>query len=105
MEQRPLAPPRDPVLGALLSLVLPGLGFGYAGHFFNSVVVLAIEMALLSYRDKPPALAALAAVHLFQCVAAAGAVRGWNARHAAAGSAVLDIPPPPPPGSRPAPHA
>ena len=81
----------------MLSAVVPGLGFVYAGRLATCVVVAVAEGLIYSagFAAKWPLLIAC---HVFQAVAAAGAVKEWNARHAA--GLGVDVPPPPPPGSR-----
>src|ERR1043166_8742257 len=90
----PVPSAKDPTAGFMLSIILPGLGFAYAGDTRKFVTFLAIEGVLL-YMDS---LLPLAAVHFFQAIAAAGAVKQWNLEPAAGPGA--DTPAPPAPGTR-----
>lgn len=80
--------PKDPAVGAVLSFVFPGLGHLYAGNPGLFVVFLGLESVLFAADFFAP----FAAVHVFQTVAAAGAVKGWNQRNVP-GSGV-DVPAP-----------
>lgn len=81
---------KDPAVGAILSLAFPGLGHLYAGNGRGFVGFLLLEVFLLTQEVWFVFLL----VHLFQSVAAAGAVKMWNKERAAA--AGVDVPPPPP---------
>ena len=86
---------KDPVIAVGLSLVVPGLGHLYAGRVGSFVVFLAIELWLLSRGF----IGGLVVIHLFQAIAAAGAVKQWNARHAVGVGLDVPVPPPPPAGA------
>jgi hypothetical protein len=80
---------KDPSIGAVLSLFFPGLGHLYAGNVRGFVAFLLLELWLFNMDVWP----ALVAVHIFQSVAAAGAVKMWNRERVPA--AGVDVPPPP----------
>jgi hypothetical protein len=86
---------KDPVVGVVLSLFMPGLGHLYAGRLASFVVFLAIESWLVSESE----LGWCAAIHVFQAIAAGGAVKQWNQRRQAGLATNVPIPPPPPAGS------
>lgn len=80
---------KDPSIGAILSLFFPGLGHLYAGNGRGFVGFFLLELFLYN----ADIWVALIPVHIFQSVAAAGAVTMWNKERAAA--ADVDVPPPP----------
>jgi hypothetical protein len=82
---------KDPSIGAVLSLFFPGLGHLYAGNGRGFVGFFLLELFLYN----ADVWVALIPVHIFQSVAAAGAVTMWNKERAAAAAADVDIPPPP----------
>jgi hypothetical protein len=84
---------RDPAIGLFLSLLCPGLGHLYAGNVLSFALFLGVEVVLVSRGSYWLALP----LHVFQAIAAGGAVKQWNARHAGAGAA--DVPPPPAAGT------
>jgi len=86
---------KDPVIGVVLSLFMPGLGHLYAGRVGSFVAFLAIEMWLLSSEF----VAGLVVVHFFQAIAAGGAVKHWNQAQAAGLAMDVAVPPPPPAGA------
>lgn len=81
---------KDPGAGFVLALVFPGLGHLYAGRGAAFAVFLAIELFLFQADEH----LLLGMVHLFQAIAAAGAVKNWNRAHIPATD--VSIPPPPP---------
>jgi len=86
---------KDPAIAVGLSLFVPGLGHLYAGRFGSFVVFLAAELWLFS----ADLLGGLVVIHLFQAIAAGGAVKQWNARNAVGAGLDVAIPPPPPAGA------
>jgi hypothetical protein len=85
---------KDPAVGVVLSLFIPGLGHLYAGRAAPFVGFLVSESWLFSERHY----VLFAVVHLFQAIAAGGAVKHWNQAQAGLGMDV-PVPPPPPPGT------
>lgn len=88
--QEPKLTAKDPSIGVGLAFLFPGLGHLYAGKPGTFAVFLAVEIWLL----VSGRLVALAVVHVFQAVAAGGAVKLWNQTFAPTGG--VDVPPPPP---------
>jgi hypothetical protein len=93
--QQPPPSAKDPTAGFMLSMLLPGLGFAYAGNPRSFLTFLLVEGFLwFAFGMTVP----LVIVHFFQAVAAAGAVKQWNQSNA--GGPGADIPPPPAAGTR-----
>jgi TM2 domain-containing membrane protein YozV len=86
---------KDPAIAVGLSLLCPGLGHLYAGRIGSFVLFLAAELWLFTAEF----IAGLVVVHVFQAVAAGGAAKLWNARHAASAAIDVAVPPPPPAGA------
>jgi hypothetical protein len=86
---------KDPAVGVGLSLFVPGLGHLYAGRIAPFVSFLVIESWLLSESYY----GLFATVHLFQAIAAGGAVKQWNQRRQTGLAMDVPVPPPPPPGA------
>jgi hypothetical protein len=80
---------RDPAIGVILSLFCPGLGHLYAGNGLSFALFLGLELWLLA-GDRYLFLIPL---HVFQAISAGGAVKQWNARRAAPGTAEVPAPP------------
>jgi hypothetical protein len=87
----PTATTKEPVLGMILAACVPGLGHGYVGAWPTVILVVTVAAALVFVR----AWWMLGAFHVFQLIAARGAVLRWNAQHAA------DLSAPVPPPTRP----
>lgn len=85
---------KDPTVGAILSLCFPGLGHLYAGNGRGFVGFFLLESFCLLQEWWLFFVIA----HIFQSVAAAGAVKLWNREQFPTEG--VDVPPPPPPGAR-----
>jgi TM2 domain-containing membrane protein YozV len=86
---------KDPAVGTALSLFMPGLGHLYAGRIGSFVAFLVIETWLVSESNYVLFLI----VHVFQAIAAGGAVKQWNQRQQAGLAMNVPVPPPPPAGT------
>ena len=87
--QAPQPSAKDPTIAVVLSLFFPGLGHLYAGKPGAFVAFLALELVLFNMGWTMT----LIALHIFQAIAAGGAVKVWNQRLAVAEG--VAIPPPP----------
>jgi hypothetical protein len=84
---------RDPTIGILLSAVCPGLGHLYAGNGLSFAIFFGLELWLF----EEGSIWLLVPLHVFQAIAAGGAVKQWNARRG--GGPGADVPPPPAAGT------
>jgi hypothetical protein len=79
---------REPIVGLVLALCIPGGGHAYVQRWTDVVVILAVLVALVLWTPWW----CWTGFHAFQAVAAMGAIVGWNREH----SSDLTAPVPPP---------
>lgn len=79
---------REPVVGLILALCIPGGGHGYVQRWTDVIVIIAIFVVLVLYTPWW----AWALFHAFQAIAAMGAVSRFNQQY----SRDVGAPVPPP---------